>query len=260
MRLAIHQTAGSTRDAAANLESMAASAADAAREGARLLVLPELYLTGYNIGEAVGELAEPADGPSARRAAEIARANDLAILYGYPAREGDELYNAAQLVDRDGRRVANHRKLHLPSAWEKRVFRRGGALTTCTIDGVRLGILVCYDVEFPESVRSLALAGAQVVLVPTALTQPYDRVSTRLVPTRAFENGVFVAYADRVGAEDDVAYCAGSCIVGPDGLDIARARRGEELVVADIDIARIAEVRDELPFLADRRPEIYRLE
>lgn len=260
MRLAIRQTAGKARDVAANLEEMAGCAADAAREGARLVVFPELYLSGYNVGEAARELAEPADGPSARRAGEIARANDIAILYGYPERAGDEVYNAAQLVERDGRRLANHRKLHLPSAWEKRIFGRGETLTTCTLDGVRIGVLVCYDVEFPESVRSLALAGAELVLVPTALTRPYDRVSTGLVPTRAFENGVFVAYADRVGAEGDIAYCAGSCIVGPDGLDLARAGRGEELVVADIDPARIAEARSKLAFLADRRPDIYRLE
>ncbi len=228
--------------------------------GSGLLISPELFLTGYNIGaDRLRALAEPVDGPSARSAGEIARASGAALLYGYAERgEDGRVYNAALLIGRDGRRLANFRKLHLFGAMETEVFTPGeNAAVMAEIEGVKLGILICYDVEFPETVRSLALAGADLVVVPTALMRPYEFVPRVLVPTRAYENSVCVAYANRCGSEGDLVYPGESCIVGPDGRDLARAGDGEALISAELDTPMFEKARLFNTFLANRRPSLY---
>lgn len=260
MKVAVSQGSTTPADIAGNLERMAEIAREAAAAGARLLILPEMFLTGYNIGpDAVRRLAEPVDGPSAERAAAIARDAGIALLYGYPERGPDgQVFNAAVLIDRDGRTLANHRKTHLFGDIDRSAFDRGeGPPTIAGLDGLRLGILICYDVEFPENVRLLALAGADFVAVPTALMQPYEFIARSLVPTRAYENQVFLAYANRCGTERDLDYYGLSCIVGPDGVDLARAGTDEALIVAHLDPALLRSSRSINTYLRDRRPELY---
>ena len=245
---------------AANLDRLERTASDAARQGGELLVCPEMFLSGYAIGPAeVRRLAEPVDGPSASRAAAIARATGIALLYGYPELGPDgRVYNAALMLDRHGHRLANHRKTHLFGDLDRNAFSAGDSPPTMAeIDGTRVGILICYDVEFPENVRALALAGAELVAVPTANMVPFSFVMDHLIPTRAYENHLFVAYVNRCGREGDIEYLGGSCVVGPDGLDLARAGSGEQLIVAEIDLARLRDHPPLNPYLADRRPELY---
>lgn len=125
------------------------------------------------------------------------------------------------------------------------------------LEGIKIGILICYDVEFPEAVRALALAGAELIAVPTALIRPFDIVARTLVPARAFENQVYVAYAGMCGREGDQGYCGLSCIVGPDGQALARAGTGPALLFADIDPAAISRGRQSTPYFCDRHPELY---
>ncbi len=260
MRIALFQGPFASAGVAANLQRLSTLAVDAAGLGAGLLVCPEMYLTGYAIGPAaVRRLAEPVDGPSAVRAAEIAREAGLALLYGYPELgEGDRVYNSAILIDRHGRTLANHRKTHLYGALDRDAFSAGdGPPTIAELDGAKLGILICYDVEFPENVRLLAAAGCELVAVPTANMAPFVFVTDQLVPTRAFENHLFLAYANRCGAEGSLTYVGRSCVVGPDGLDLARAGEGEELLVADLDLARFRSAPPLNTYLADRRPDLY---
>ncbi len=182
----------------------------------------------------------------------------IAILYGYPERDHDSVYNAAQLIDRDGRRLANHRKTHLFGDIDRSAFEAGaGPPTLAELDGLRLGIVICYDVEFPENVRMLALGGADFVAVPTALMQPYTFIARSLVAARAYENQVFLAYANRCGRERELDYLALSCIIAPDGSELARAGNGEELIVAELDTALQTESRSINTYLRDRRPELY---
>jgi predicted amidohydrolase len=260
MRLAIFQGPEQQGEPAANLDRLAAAAEAAARDRARLLVCPELFLTGYNIGpEAVHHLAEAAEGPSAGRVAAIARASGVAILYGYPERAADGcVFNAAQLLERDGRRLLNYRKCHLFGELDRAMFAAGeGVVAVAEIDGLRLGVLICYDVEFPEAVRLQVLAGADLVAVPTALMQPYDIVARTIVPARAYESQVYLAYANHCGREGGLTYCGLSCVVGPAGADLARAGWGEELIVAEIDQDRLYASRASNTHLIDRRPELY---
>ncbi|MDH3659217.1 MAG: carbon-nitrogen hydrolase family protein [Alphaproteobacteria bacterium] len=260
MKIAVFQGPAADHGVAGNLARMAELAKEAAHGGARLLILPEMYLTGYHIGpEAVARLAEPANGPSVERARAIARDRGLALLYGYPERDDQgRIYNAAILIDRDGGTLANHRKTHLFGDIDKSAFSPGErASTVAELDGVRIGILICYDVEFPENARLLALAGVDIVAVPTALMAPYDAIARTMVAARAYENQVFLAYANRTGSERELDYLGLSCILAPDGTELARAGRDEALITADLDFSRLKASRAINTYLRDRRPELY---
>jgi predicted amidohydrolase len=117
--------------------------------------------------------------------------------------------------------------------------------------------MICYDVEFPELVRAHALAGTDLLLVPTANMHPFQLVAESLIPVRAWENQMYVAYANRVGHEGEFEFFGLSTLAGPDGVARTRAGRGEELVLADLDPALLAASRAANPYLKDRRPGLY---
>ncbi|MFI9627694.1 carbon-nitrogen hydrolase family protein [Streptomyces sp. NPDC052042] len=258
LRTALLQSSGRPGHVDTNLAALDAAARRAADAGARLMVCPELFLTGYAIGADVARLAEPADGPSADAVAAIAARHGLAVLYGYPERSGERVFNTARLVGPDGAALADYRKTHLFGDFEQEWFTPGEQpVVQAELDGVRLGILICYDVEFPENVRAHALAGTDLLLVPTALMHPFQFVAESLVPVRAFESQMYVAYADRTGPEGAFEFVGLSCLAGPDGTVRARAGRGEELIVGDVDTALLGASRETNPYLRDRRPGLY---
>ena len=221
-----------------------------------LLICPELFMTGYNIPEQLPELAEPQGGPFMSAAAALCRDHGRALLYGYPERTEKGIANAAVCIGKDGEVLANHRKLHHAPGFEAETFVPGETLTLFKISGVKAAILICYDVEFPEAVRAAALAGAELILVPTYLRARYAHVATAMIPTRAFENGVFVAYANSVGGTGDWISDGLSCIADPHGHDLARAGSGEEVIGATIDSVEVEAARAAIPYLRDRRSDL----
>ena len=261
MRIALYQCPPLPLEPAANLNRLQQRAIEAAQRGAALLVCPEMYLSGYNIGlEAVSALAEPCDGPWAARVADIARENGIAILYGYPERSAEgALFNAVQLIDAQGHPLGNYRKTHLFGELDNSMFSAGGDdYPLLELNGWKLGMLICYDVEFPENVRRLALAGADVVLVPTANMVPYDFVCEVLVRARAFENQCYVAYANYCGGEGEIRYCGLSSVAAPDGTLAAVCGREETLAFAERKRDTLEASRASITYLKDRRAELYR--
>jgi 5-aminopentanamidase len=217
-----------------------------------LVICPELFLSGYNVGDRIRQLAEPQDGPFARAAAALAGKHGTALVYGYPEQAGDMIYNAAACIDRDGRAIAHHRKLRLPNEFEKSYFATGDTYTLFGLNGWSIAMLVCYDVEFPEAVRACAARGAQLVIAPTALKKEWAFVARSMIPTRAFENRFFVAYANYCGREGTFEYLGESCFALPDGRVIAGGAT-EALVTAALDQADIATARQALTYLQDRK-------
>ena len=258
MRLALMQVppAGGVDEA---LDRLAGAAALAKGEGADILVTPEMYLTGYNIGaETVAALAESDDGPMAAAVAHIASEAGIAIVAGLPLRADGKPHNAAIFVDGTGKRLLTYRKTHLYGELDRAQFAAADALSAVVPFGpFHVALAICFDIEFPEVARTLARKGADLILVPTANMEPYDRISTGLVPARAEENGIFVAYANFCGPEGDVTYVGLSAVAGPDGRTLARADKGEALLFADLDPAAIAPVRKAIPYLDCLRPELY---
>ncbi|NMX63461.1 carbon-nitrogen hydrolase family protein [Pseudomonas sp. WS 5079] len=258
MRVALYQCPPLPLDVAGNLKRLHHVAHEAG--DADLLVLPEMFLTGYNIGaEAVGALAETQDGPAAQTIAELARNAGLAILYGYPERAEDgQIYNSVQLIDATGQRRCNYRKTHLFGDLDHSMFSAGGdEFPIVELNGWKLGFLICYDLEFPENTRRLALAGAELILVPTANMVPFDFVADVTVRARAFENQCYVAYANYCGHEDQIQYCGQSSIAAPNGQRVAQAGLDEALIVATLDHQLIRDAQAANHYLADRRPELY---
>ncbi|MFI1537891.1 carbon-nitrogen hydrolase family protein [Streptomyces anandii] len=258
MRTALLQSSGRPGSVAENLKVLDAAAGRAAAAGAGLLVTPEMFLTGYAIGDEIGRLAEPADGDSADAIAEIAGRHGLALAYGYPERDGDAVFNSVQLIASDGTRLANYRKTHLFGCFERDHFTPGDTpVVQAELNGLTVGLMICYDVEFPENVRAHALAGTDLLLVPTAQMHPFQFVAESLVPVRAWESQMYVAYVNRVGREGEFEFIGLSTLAGPDGIARTRAGRAEELVFADADRAFLAASREANPYLKDRRPGLY---
>jgi predicted amidohydrolase len=260
MRIALYQGHPGPLDVSGNLVRLRQQAEYAAARGAQLLVCPEMFLSGYNIGLAqVSRLAEPADGRSALAVAEIAQAQRIAIVYGYPEQAGDgALYNSVQLIDAQGRSLCNYRKTHLFGTLDRAMFSPGADhFPVVELDGWKVGMLICYDIEFPENARRLALAGAELILVPTANMAPYDFVCQVTVRSRAQENQCYLVYANYCGAEGDIHYCGQSSIVGPDGSQLALAAQEPGLLLADIERERVARGREAFPYLADLRQDLH---
>jgi predicted amidohydrolase len=265
VRLAIWQGTGTAATETAVLENLARLeqvAAMAAAQGAQLLAFPELYLSGYIVTpELARRLAEPVDGPSLQRVANAARQHGLAIACPYPERAwvaGEErFYDAIALFDRDGSLLRNYRKTHLWGPDEKRCWspgygfaEEGVAFTVQPVNGFDVGLLNCYEAEFPELSRRLGLLGAGLILIPTAADawavlstgertdRPYPDVSRTLIPANAIHNQCFVAYANRCGIEtvegrEMAAYLGNSVIAGPHGDLLVAARAEVSLLLAD---------------------------
>ncbi|MEV6054998.1 carbon-nitrogen hydrolase family protein [Streptomyces sp. NPDC052107] len=258
MRTALLQSSGRPGSIAENLKVLDEAAGRAAAAGAALLAAPEMFLTGYAIGDDIARLAEPADGDSADAIAELAHRHGVAIVYGYPERDGETVHNSAQLISADGTRLANYRKTHLFGCFERDHFTPGEQpVVQAELNGLTVGLMICYDVEFPENVRAHALAGTDLLVVPTAQMHPFQFVAESLVPVRAWENQMYVAYVNRVGQEGEFEFVGLSVLAGPDGVARTRAGRAEQLVVADADPAFLAASREANPYLQDRRPGLY---
>lgn len=253
MRVAALQMQSRPSDVAFNLERLERAAAEAAADGARLLLTPELGLVGYGAGPDLPLLAEPADGRLADRVAAIARRHGLAVVAGFAERDGEAIYNSALFATGDSRAV--YRKSQLYGPYERRWFRAAPPSTVIIRHGgLSFGLLICYDVEFPENVRRLAKAGADAVLVPTALPQgaSADFIAAHMIAVRAFENQAFVAYVDNAGRDGDFAYAGLSRVAAPDGSILAAPEgRGESLMLFDIDPAAFARSRAGNTYLGD---------
>ena len=275
VRVAACQVSLRIGDIDGNRTAAAAAIGRAAAAGARVVVLPELTPTGYvfaGAAEARG-LAEPADGPTALQWAGLAAEHGLIIVGGFAELgEDGRLYNSALLADPAGVRAV-YRKAHLWGA-EADVFTPGDQPPPVVLtDAGSIAMMICYDVEFPEWVRLAALAGADLLAVPT--NWPAEPVPagerpmvTANVQVAAFANRMFVAAACRCGDERGVAWTGGSIIAGPDGYPLAgpastSAGAGgarPELLLADCDLAaarnKATSARNDAH--ADRRPALYR--
>jgi 5-aminopentanamidase len=259
-RVAAWQCPPGSLDVAENLRRLDAICASAAAQQVEVLVTPEMFATGYAITRArVLRLAEDAGGPTEVAVAEIARRHHLAIVYGYPERARKEnaakagAYNAATMIGPDGVVRGRHRKVHLYGDVDREQFAANPERPQAfDFDGSRVGMLLCYDVEFPESVRALAVDGASTVLVPTANMKGAEEVQEFLVRARACENNCYVVYANYCGADSGFEYNGMSTICGPRGEVLEQGSADtEELVIADLPDASPGS------YLADRRADLY---
>lgn len=252
MRLGLYQTPSPAGDLTAALNAVNAALEAAAQDGVDLLTLPETFLPGYN----AVEHGRPEGYPEALAAlpALVAR-HRVGLVIGVAEYAEGAVRNAAYVFRRDGTRLASYHKVQLFGPREQALYQPGDALTTFDFDGKKFGVLICYDVEFPEHTRALASAGVDAILVPTANMQPFVNVNEIAVPARALESALTIVYANYCGSEGDLDYVARSLIAGPNGG--ALARLGEQPGLAAAELPDATSVTAGVPTsaqLADYRP------
>jgi predicted amidohydrolase len=272
MRVAAVQL-NSRDDKAANIAAAEAGIVGAAESGARLIVLPELWTyLGHPAGNRAN--AEPIPGPVTERLGALARRFSVTLHGGSmlelpPGSSADaKPYNTAFLFDTTGALVARYRKLHLFDTAprdgdepyrESATTAAGDEIVAAAVDGLKLGLATCYDLRFPELFRALALRGAEIMLLPAAFTLETGRDHWEpLLRARAIENTCYLIAAGQVGPHPPHRMVYGrSLIVDPWGTVIAQAPDEPCVLTAEIDIARVADVRRRIPSLANRRPDVY---
>ncbi|MFZ5853265.1 MAG: carbon-nitrogen hydrolase family protein [Chloroflexota bacterium] len=255
-------------DVERNLATAAGLADEAAAAGARLVALPE-YLQYRGSDEGFRASARPIPGPWTEPFAEVARRRGTWVLVGSLAETSDEPdrpYNTSVLVGPDGSIAATYRKIHLfdvavdagPVDRESGRVRPGDRAVVTDVDGIRLGLTICYDLRFPELYRSLALAGAEVLAVPANFTERTGRDHWEvLLRARAIENGAYVIAPSQIGGPPGQPAFGRSMVVDPWGTVIAQAPDRVGIVQAELDPERVAAVRRQIPVLANRRPNAY---
>lgn len=258
IRVALAQLAPVLCDKPANVAAAERAIGAAAGRGADLVMFPELFLTGYFTRERTGQMSEPLDGPSLSATQECARRYGIMVLIGFAERDAASglLYDSVCLIGRDGGTVGCYRKTHLFGE-EPRYFAAGSDLRPVDLGPWRAGLMVCFDVEFPEVSRTLALGGASLLLVASANMTPYEAHQDVYVRARALENHCFCALVNRVGMEEDTVFCGRSAIVDPFGRELCRAGGGEEIVTADLYLSQTEEARAQVGYFAHRRPSLY---
>jgi len=235
----------------------------AKKKHAELIVFPELALTGYTCRDLVYELAESIPGPSVHQLEAIAKKENMHIVLGMLERSGKAqavLYNTAVLISPEGF-IGRYQKMHLPthSVFEEKRYFRGGYQTPVFDTSIgKLGLIICYDVFFPEITRLLRLKGAQLVICISASPSVRRGFFEVLTTARALENTAFLAYVNLVGIEDGLQFWGGSRMIAPSGRIIAQAKYDEEdMIVMEIDYSDMDRGGVFVPMLRDLRPELF---
>jgi predicted amidohydrolase len=264
LHVAVAQVGARVGDPVANLELADRWAARAAARGADLLVLPECFVQGYALRPDVLALAEPADGAAVHALGATAARHGIALVAGFVERGVERPFNSAVVIDRDGRVAGAYRKTHLFGD-ENAAFAAGDALPVFPLclagdrdRPVPVGVCICADIEYPEVVRALALAGARIVTVPSADMEPFRVQQAANLASRAIENNLYVALANTVDRRRTVDFFGGSGIAGPDGSLVSAGYGRARLAVAELSDAAVEASGGPDHYLRTRRPELYR--
>ena len=252
---------------------------DAAKRGAQVICLPELFQSRYfcqTENHEFFKLAEPMPGPSTERLAKLAGELGVVIIASLFEKRAEGLYhNTTAVLDSDGKYLGKYRKMHIPddpNFYEKFYFTPGDlGYRTWDTKFVKAGVLICWDQWYPEAARLTALSGAQILFYPTAIGwlgpekaeygQAQQASWETIQRSHAIANGVFVASVNRVGVEpgpnQGIEFWGGSFVCAPNGEILAKAGTGEETLLVKIDTGKVDFARTHWPFLRDRRVDSY---
>lgn len=262
LRVAVAQMDCILGDKDKNLETIERLARTVARRSPDLVCFPELATTGYSLNERWDDLAERIPGKSSDFLSDIARKFNFALVCGIVERDSEKhnrIYDSAVIYDRNGMLIGSYRKVHL-WAEERKYFTPGNSFTVFKTDKFHtIGVGICYDLEFPESSRSMALQGAQLVLFPSAEMKPMENHIETYLKSRSAENCIFTAFSNRIGKEGKTVFFGQSQIVSPSCKALAKvAKKAEGFAVADLDFSLLEKERcSTLPYLSQRVPSAY---
>jgi len=268
MKLALAQLSSSA-DHDANLTRALAAIDEAAAQGADVIVYPEIVLERFfpqerGCSQTAHANAEPIPGPTTEKLAAKAREHGIVVVFNLYERDGERYFDASPVIDADGRLLGTTRMVHVTdyeAFHEQDYYDPGdtGAPVYATRAG-KIGVAICYDRHYPEYMRALALAGAELVVIPQAgaVGEWPEGLFEAEVRTAAFQNGYFAALCNRVGVEEKLVFAGESFVADPDGRVVARGKKLEDdLVIVDVDLGKCAESVGRRLFFRDRRPELY---
>lgn len=262
-KIALAQISCKPGDKKGNLAKFEQAAKKAAKQGADLLVLPEMSLTGYVVRDQIYELAERIPGPSTNLAEKISRETGVHMIFGMPElspKAQATVHNTAVLVSPKGL-VGKYHKMYLPTHSmfeEKRYFRPGYRTSVLDTDLGKIGLVICYDLYFPEVTRLTRLEGAQLIVCISASPAVRQNFFETLASARAIENTAFLAFVNLTGVEDGLQFWGGSRLIGPNGRVLVQAKYDEEdFRIGEVDYADIRSIEAFVPTMKDLRPELF---
>jgi len=266
-------------DQSDNMRRAVAGVREAAAKGAKVICLPELFLSRYFCqveDHRFFQLAEPIPGPSTTSLGTLAKELGVVIIASLFEKRAEGLYhNTTAILDADGKYLGKYRKMHIPddpNYYEKFYFTPGDlGFRSWDTQHAKAGVLICWDQWYPEAARLTALTGAQILFYPTAIgwlipeKAEYGAAQQASWETiqrsHAIANGVYVVAVNRVGVEpgpnQGIEFWGGSFVAAPNGEIIAQAGSGEETIVVEVDTGRVDVARTHWPFLRDRRVDAY---
>ncbi|MFJ5298977.1 carbon-nitrogen hydrolase family protein [Pseudomonas sp. NPDC088368] len=251
MKVEFAQLSGRDSDTAHNLQR-ALAAINACDPDTQLVVFPETYLMGFPTVDTVAVVAEPVSGPTVQAVQDAARARNIAVAIGFAENDEGRFYNTTLLITPEGIAL-RYRKTHLwPS--ERNVFLPGDRYATCEWNGVRVGLLICYDIEFPETARALAQLGVDLLIVTNGNMDPYGPVHRTAIMARAQENQTLAIMVNRVEAgTGSLVFAGGSALVNPFGTLLHEAGREESQFSLELDFSQLQAARQDYRYLDDQR-------
>jgi len=250
-------------DKTENIRKIEDNVVRAKKQGAELVIFPELSVTGYVLRDQIYELAETIPGQATNILEKLAVKTGTYIVFGLPElsdKTQATIYNAAVLVGPDGL-IGKYRKMYLPTHSvfeEKRYFRPGYQTAVFETELGKIGLIICYDVFFPEVSRLTRLKGAQLIVCISASPATRRAFFETLTVARAIENTAFLAYVNLVGIEDGLQFWGGSRLIGPNGRVLVKTKYDkEDLMIGEVNYADIRPIETFVPMLKDLRPELF---
>ena len=260
MRLCVIQMDMRLGESAYNFAHAEALLRRAAAEGADTALLPETWNTGFFPADHLPERSDRGGEAVKALCAPLARELNINIVAGSVSdRRGGRVYNTAYVFDRQGACLAAYDKTHLFTPMgEHEHYAAGDHLTTFSLDGHKCGLLICYDLRFPELFRTLALQGVELLLLPAQWPAARRYHWETLTAARAIENQMFVALCNSCGTAAGTVYGGHSAIIDPLGTTLSQAGDQETTITSDCNSETLTAIRSSIPVFRDRRPELYR--
>jgi predicted amidohydrolase len=262
-KIALAQISCQQADKAKNLTKIRKTVARAKKQGAELVIFPELSLTGYVVRDEIYELAERIPGPSTKIMEDVAKKNQIHLVFGMPeisAKTEATLHNSAVLIGPEGF-IGKYHKMYLPTHSifeEKRYFRPGYQTAVFDTELGKLGLIICYDIYFPEVTRLTRLKGAELIVCISASPGVRRSFFEVLTVARAIENTAFLAFVNLAGIQDGLQFWGGSRLVGPSGRILVQAKYDEDdFVMGEVNYPDIRSIEAFVPTLKDLRPELF---
>lgn len=240
-----------------NLELISESMEKAEKERSHLVVFPELFLTGYSIGENLHEMAESEDGPSLDEIKTLCRKHGIYTVMSFPEKdEEDNYYISSALIDHNGKVLGIYRKTHLFDE-EKKYFTPGSDLKVIDSPLGKVGMMICFDVEFPEIARALKLKGADFIVIVNANMHPYQEHHHLYVRSRSMENEIPVIICNRLGVEGNLHFCGDSMVMDATGKVLAAMNEDEGVKTVELPIKQTLDPK--MSYTQNRRKELYNI-